>query len=133
MPISTWRWKAYCGGRSAPPGSAARRRVAWWCTSGGTTGWGSRCGLGPAGLGPGPGLEERTDVGPLINEDARKKVEYSVGVARQDGARVLIGGERATGAGLERGWFYQPTVLAGGTPGTRGGDRKSTRLNYSHR
>jgi alpha-ketoglutaric semialdehyde dehydrogenase len=67
----------------------------------------------------GPGLEERTDVGPLINEDALKKVEYYVGVARQDGARVLIGGERASGAGLERGWFYQPTVLAGVTPGMR--------------
>jgi aldehyde dehydrogenase (NAD+) len=67
----------------------------------------------------GPGLDERTDVGPLINEDALKKVEYYVGVARQDGARVLIGGARANGAGLERGWFYQPTVLAGVTPGMR--------------
>ncbi|HXL08048.1 MAG TPA: aldehyde dehydrogenase family protein [Gemmatimonadales bacterium] len=67
----------------------------------------------------GPGLDERTDVGPLINEDALKKVEYYVGVARQDGARVLIGGERATGAGLERGWFYQPTVVSGVAPGMR--------------
>jgi len=67
----------------------------------------------------GPGLDERTDVGPLINEDALKKVEYYVGVARQDGARVLIGGERATGAGLERGWFYQPTVVTGVAPGMR--------------
>ena len=72
-----------------------------------------------AGLRLGPGLDERTDVGPLINEDALKKVEYYVGVARQDGARVLIGGERAGGAALERGWFYQPTVLAGVTPGMR--------------
>ncbi len=67
----------------------------------------------------GPGLDERIDVGPLINEDALKKVEYYVGVARQDGARVLIGGERATGAGLERGWFYQPTVVTGVAPGMR--------------
>ena len=67
----------------------------------------------------GPGRDERTDVGPLINEDALKKVEYYVGVARQDGARVLIGGERATGAGLERGWFYQPTVVTGVAPGMR--------------
>jgi len=67
----------------------------------------------------GPGLDERIDVGPLINEDALKKVEYYVGVARQDGARVLIGGERATGAGLERGWFYQPTVVSGVAPGMR--------------
>src|SRR4029077_8071366 len=28
----------------------------------------------------GPGLDEKSDVGPLINEDARKKVEYYVGV-----------------------------------------------------
>ena len=67
----------------------------------------------------GPGLDEQTDVGPLINEDALKKVEYYVGVARQDGARVLIGGERATGKGLERGWFYQPTVVTGVAPGMR--------------
>ena len=67
----------------------------------------------------GPGLDERTDVGPLINEGALQKVEYYVGVARQDGARVLIGGERATGAGLERGWFYQPTVVTGVAPGMR--------------
>src|SRR5437588_162700 len=65
------------------------------------------------------GLDDKTDVGPLINEDALKKVEYYVGVARQEGARVLIGGERDTGKGRERGWFYQPTVLAGVTPGMR--------------
>src|SRR6266700_2758088 len=67
----------------------------------------------------GPGLDEKTDVGPLINEDARKKVEHYVGVGRDEGARVLIGGERATGKGLERGWFYRPTVLAGVKPGMR--------------
>src|SRR2546428_6415180 len=65
----------------------------------------------------GPGLDERTDVGPLIHEDAREKADEYVGIAKQEGARVLIGGERATGKGLERGWFYQPTVLTGVTPG----------------
>src|SRR2546425_12361818 len=54
-----------------------------------------------------------------INEDARKKVEYYVGVGRDEGAQVLIGGERATGKGLERGWFYKPTVLAGVRAGMR--------------
>src|SRR2546427_1919867 len=67
----------------------------------------------------GPGLDAKTDVGPLINEDARKKVEYYVGVGRDEGAQVLIGGERATGKGLERGWFYKPTVLAGVRAGMR--------------
>ncbi|HEX4575026.1 MAG TPA: aldehyde dehydrogenase family protein [Gemmatimonadales bacterium] len=67
----------------------------------------------------GAAADERTEVGPLINEDARKKVEYYVGVGRDAGARVLVGGERATGPGLERGWFYRPTVLGGVTPGMR--------------
>src|SRR5437899_1810905 len=31
----------------------------------------------------------------------------------------VIGGERATGKGLERGWFYKPTVLAGVRAGMR--------------
>src|SRR6266516_633052 len=36
----------------------------------------------------GPGLRDDTDVGPLINEDARKKVEYYVGVGVTPGMRV---------------------------------------------
>src|SRR6266853_910194 len=67
----------------------------------------------------GSGLDANTDVGPLINEDARKKVEYYVGVGRDEGALVLIGGERPTEKGLERGWFYKPTLLAGVRPGMR--------------
>jgi len=67
----------------------------------------------------GPGLDANTDVGPLINEDARKKVEYYVGVAREEGATVVIGGERTAGKGLDRGWFYRPTVLTGVRPGMR--------------
>src|SRR5213595_3297465 len=67
----------------------------------------------------GAGLDAKTDVGPLINEAARKKVEYYVAVGRDEGAQVLIGGERASGKGLERGWFYKPTVLAGVRAGMR--------------
>src|SRR5947199_332833 len=62
----------------------------------------------------GPGLEETTEVGPLINEDARKKVEYYVGVGEEEGAQRLIGGARPSDKRLERGWFYRPTVLAAG-------------------
>src|SRR5213082_3140016 len=67
----------------------------------------------------GPGLDAQTDVGPLINEDARKKVEYYVGVGRDEGAQVLTGGGRPAAKGLERGWFYKPTVLAGVRAGMR--------------
>ncbi len=72
----------------------------------------------------GPGLEETTEVGPLINEDARKKVEYYVGVGEEEGAQRLIGGTRPSDKRLERGWFYRPTVLAGVRPGMRGGQEE---------
>jgi aldehyde dehydrogenase (NAD+) len=67
----------------------------------------------------GPGLDARTEVGPLIRERSRQKVEEYVGIAKQEGAAVLIGGAPATGPGLERGWFYPPTLFAGVKPGMR--------------
>jgi len=67
----------------------------------------------------GPGLDATTEVGPLINEEARTKVEYYVGVGREERAKVLIGGEASGDQRLERGWFFKPTVLAGVQPGMR--------------
>ncbi|GHC73378.1 NAD-dependent succinate-semialdehyde dehydrogenase [Nocardiopsis terrae] len=56
----------------------------------------------------GRGLEDGTDVGPLIDEKARDKVQGLVDDAVERGARVLVGG----GPGEGPGHFYQPTVLA---------------------
>lgn len=67
----------------------------------------------------GPGLAAETEVGPLIHEEARQKVEYYVGVAKAEGATVEIGGERPGDKRLACGWFYRPTVFAGVVPGTR--------------
>jgi succinate-semialdehyde dehydrogenase/glutarate-semialdehyde dehydrogenase len=57
----------------------------------------------------GRGTEPDTDVGPLIDEDQRTKVAELVADAADRGARVLLGGERVDG----RGYFFEPTVLAG--------------------
>jgi acyl-CoA reductase-like NAD-dependent aldehyde dehydrogenase len=67
----------------------------------------------------GPGLEARSEVGPLIHEESRQKVDSYVAIGKQEGAAVLVGGATASGGELERGWFYQPTVLAGVKPGMR--------------
>ncbi len=67
----------------------------------------------------GPGLDARTEVGPLIHEEARQKVDAYVGVAREEGAEVVIGGRTPADPALARGWFYPPTVFAGVTPGMR--------------
>jgi acyl-CoA reductase-like NAD-dependent aldehyde dehydrogenase len=58
----------------------------------------------------GPGLQPGTDIGPMINNAGRQLVDEHIADAVAKGARVLIGGQRATD--FERGFFYQPTVLA---------------------
>jgi betaine-aldehyde dehydrogenase len=59
----------------------------------------------------GPGSEPTTDIGPLIGDRYRKKVEEHVDEARHKGAQILTGGRRPPQ--LPRGFFYEPTVLAG--------------------
>ncbi|MGH7465565.1 MAG: aldehyde dehydrogenase family protein, partial [Longimicrobiales bacterium] len=67
----------------------------------------------------GSGLSDGHDVGPLINQAALEKVERYVEIARGEGDEVLTGGKRAAGAGLERGFFFEPTILRGVRPGSR--------------
>jgi succinate-semialdehyde dehydrogenase/glutarate-semialdehyde dehydrogenase len=55
----------------------------------------------------GHGFEPGVELGPLINEEARLKVERLVADALDRGARVRTGGERLPGPGF----FYPPTVL----------------------
>jgi aldehyde dehydrogenase (NAD+) len=61
----------------------------------------------------GDGLETRTDVGPLINEVARQKVERYVEIGQEEGASLALGGKPARGSRLKDGWFYRPTVFVG--------------------
>jgi succinate-semialdehyde dehydrogenase / glutarate-semialdehyde dehydrogenase len=61
-----------------------------------------------AALRVGPGVDEQTEVGPLVNEDAVVKVDELVTAAVADGAAALTGGTRPDG----HGWYYPPTVLS---------------------
>ncbi|BAC74870.1 NAD-dependent succinate-semialdehyde dehydrogenase [Streptomyces avermitilis] len=63
----------------------------------------------------GPGTRDGVDVGPLIDEAGRAKVEELVADAVERGARVLVGGVAPDGPGR----FYPPTVLADVDPGSR--------------
>lgn len=65
----------------------------------------------------GDGLADGSQVGPLINADALANVSSLVEEAVADGARVVTGGGRASGAGS--GHFMQPTVLADVSPTSR--------------
>ncbi len=65
----------------------------------------------------GSGLDPQTDIGPLIGDRYRQKVENHVEDARQRGANILIGGQRPPQH--TRGFFYEPTVLTGVDHGHR--------------
>jgi succinate-semialdehyde dehydrogenase / glutarate-semialdehyde dehydrogenase len=56
----------------------------------------------------GRGTEQDVDVGPLIDENQRGKVEDLVEDAIGKGATALVGGSRVDGTG----YFFEPTVLA---------------------
>ncbi|MDQ2684016.1 MAG: aldehyde dehydrogenase family protein [Chloroflexota bacterium] len=63
----------------------------------------------------GPGTADGVDVGPLVDESALNSVLEHIEVARNEGARVLAGGNRVRGE-LERGYFIEPTLLANVSP-----------------
>lgn len=69
------------------------------------------------GLRIGDGRDPRTDLGPLVTEEQRSKVETLVADALDHGATLVAGGARPAVA--LPGWFHEPTVLAGEPSGAR--------------
>jgi alpha-ketoglutaric semialdehyde dehydrogenase len=67
----------------------------------------------------GNGLEDGVDVGPLVNKAAVENTARYVEIARGEGDEVVIGGSAATGEGLDKGYFFEPTILRGVRPGSR--------------
>jgi aldehyde dehydrogenase (NAD+) len=70
------------------------------------------------GLKLGYGLEKDVDVGPLIHEASRQKVEQYIEIGKQEG-NLALGGERPTGDGLDDGFFFSPTIFTDIKPGSR--------------
>jgi aldehyde dehydrogenase (NAD+) len=59
----------------------------------------------------GPGWEDDTDVGPVINSKALEKIHSYTEIGKDEGAKLLTGGEVATGNGFAKGNFYRPTIF----------------------
>jgi len=67
----------------------------------------------------GLGWEEDTDVGPVINQSALDKIDSYTTIGRDEGATLLTGGEVASGNGLDKGFYYRPTVFGDVDPEMR--------------
>ena len=57
-------------------------------------------------------LDMATEMGTAANEPQFNRIMQFIDGARGDGARLVAGGARATGPGLDRGLFVQPTIFA---------------------
>jgi alpha-ketoglutaric semialdehyde dehydrogenase len=68
----------------------------------------------------GNGLDERTEVGPVINEKAMDKILGYISIGRDhDRATLACGGNKLTGHGYDKGFFIEPTVFTNVSPDMR--------------
>ncbi|MBI4368663.1 MAG: aldehyde dehydrogenase family protein [Elusimicrobia bacterium] len=62
----------------------------------------------------GNGLDADSQVGPLVSEDQLETVKRYVDIGlREDKARLLLGGRRATEGVLGQGFYFEPTIFEG--------------------
>jgi acyl-CoA reductase-like NAD-dependent aldehyde dehydrogenase len=59
--------------------------------------------------------EDDIDIGPVINEAAVEKIDSYTQIGKDEGAKLLTGGERVDG----HGYYYRPTVFADADPQMR--------------
>ncbi len=56
--------------------------------------------------------EPTTDMGPVISKEHYQRVMSYIAVAKEEGAKLLIGGKHPSEKGLEKGYFIEPTVFS---------------------
>lgn len=59
----------------------------------------------------GYGLDEGTEMGPVINGASKSRIEGLIGKGQQEGAEILVDGRNKKVDGYEDGYFVFPTVL----------------------
>jgi acyl-CoA reductase-like NAD-dependent aldehyde dehydrogenase len=67
----------------------------------------------------GNGLDASTEMGPCINEQQLKTVMSYVEIGKNEGAKLLTGGNRLEGGEFAKGWFHEPTVFGDCSPKMR--------------
>ncbi len=67
----------------------------------------------------GDGLDSSTEMGPCINEQQLKTVMSYVEIGKNEGAKLLTGGNRLDIGAYAKGWFHEPTVFGDCSPRMR--------------
>jgi aldehyde dehydrogenase (NAD+) len=67
----------------------------------------------------GNGLESGIEIGPAVDATQLETDLKYIGIAQQEGAQLLCGGNRLTGGAYDLGYFVEPTIFAGVTTDMR--------------
>ncbi|HTU33252.1 MAG TPA: aldehyde dehydrogenase family protein [Candidatus Acidoferrum sp.] len=67
----------------------------------------------------GDGLDARTNMGPVINEQQLNTVMKYVEIGKNEGAKLATGGHRLESGDYAKGWFHEPTVFTDCDPQMR--------------
>ncbi len=67
----------------------------------------------------GNGMDEDTEMGPLISESHMNRVLSYIELGVDEGAKLLCGGNRLVENGLGNGFFVEPTILEAANPSLR--------------
>ena len=61
----------------------------------------------------GPGLDEQTEMGPLVSETQMKRVMEYIEIGKKEGAKLEVGGDSPSGTKYEKGFYVNPTLFSG--------------------
>ena len=59
----------------------------------------------------GSGFDEETQMGPVISEEHLKKIEDAIQGGIEEGAKLVLGGNRPDDSSLQQGFFMEPTIF----------------------
>ncbi|HEV2128352.1 MAG TPA: aldehyde dehydrogenase family protein [Thermomicrobiales bacterium] len=60
----------------------------------------------------GDGLLESTDIGPIVSDSQLQNVHNYIDIGRDEGARLVTGGEIRSEGELGKGFFHEPTIFS---------------------
>ena len=66
----------------------------------------------------GYGLEKEVQMGPVITQQSKSRIEELIATGKKDGAKILVDGRGTTIPGYEKGNFVRPTILDAVKPGS---------------
>src|SRR3984957_4657126 len=67
---------------------------------------------GVAAMAVGDPMDPATEVGPVVAERQRARIEGDLDSGREEGGTVALGGGRPSGSAFDKGWYVEPTVFS---------------------